>query len=126
MDLGPAKVRSITELSSHTNVDLHFGKRNSTIAGEGPEDSTSAELRADHAGAESDEQDKKETKCTASLLGDLAEELCKRHASVARCELVEVLDGKHETDQVGDTSAECDRQGDSNGKRSILRRLNLG
>src|SRR6478735_5664800 len=99
MDLRPAEVRLVMEPSSCMTVDLHLGERNSSVAGEGPEDSASAELRADHAGAESDEQDKKETKCTASLLGDLAEELCKRHASVARCELVEVLDGKHETDQ---------------------------
>lgn len=44
MDLGPAKLWLVTDLSSRVAVDLHLGKRDGSIAGEGPEDPASTEL----------------------------------------------------------------------------------
>jgi hypothetical protein len=80
-------------------------------------------LGADDARAESDEEDEEQTKCTASLFSDLSKQLGEWHARVAGGQGVKVLDGEHEGDEVRDTRAEGDRQGDGDGERRVTRWL---
>lgn len=103
------------DLEARVDARPGLGEWHGVVTSEGPEDARSGKLRGNNAGSESDEDDECEAKRAAGGLCGLAEELGEREAGVGGGEGAIVLDAEHEADEVSQTSAEGDGEGDADG-----------